>query len=183
LYLVRHGQYRAMQGPGDIECLTALGRRQAARLGKRLQGVTFAAVYHSDAPRAVETADILLRHLPPVSRRSVRLLREGIPFVAAHFAAPFRPPRADVLATRERMDRAFTRFVRTSRSDRKELIVAHGNIIRYLIRCALGDGINKWWQLDTLQCSLSILRISSERVTFAALNDVGHLPPGMQTHM
>jgi serine/threonine-protein phosphatase PGAM5 len=182
LYLVRHGQYVAAAGDG-VEALTPLGRRQAALLGKRLRASDFAAVWHSDAPRAVETAEILSGYLPGVRLRTARLLREGIPSVAAHFGAEFRRPRAQLQETRERMDRAFERFVRPSNQDRKELIVAHGNIIRYLVRRALDDAAHRWWQLDILQCGLSILRVTKVRRVLVSFNDVGHLPPKLQTFL
>jgi serine/threonine-protein phosphatase PGAM5 len=184
LYLVRHGQYHgADAATGTLEVLTPLGRRQAVRTGRRLAALPFDAIWHSDLPRAVETAQILAEHLPGVPRRSSKLLREGIPTVAAHFSPEFRPPRAQLLETRKRMDQAFDRFVRAGRKPRMELIVAHGNIIRYLVRRALGDAADRWWQLDAFQCGLSVLRVGRERCALMAFNDVGHLPLRMLTYL
>jgi serine/threonine-protein phosphatase PGAM5 len=184
LYLVRHGQYQgADAATGTLEALTPLGRRQAVRLGRRLAALPFDAIWHSDLPRAVETAQIVAEQLPGVPRRASKLLREGIPTVAAHFSPEFRPPRAQLLATRQRMDRAFDRFVRAGRKPRMELVVAHGNIIRYLIRRALGDAADRWWQLDAFQCGLSVLRVGRERCALMAFNDVGHLPLRMLTYL
>jgi serine/threonine-protein phosphatase PGAM5 len=180
--LVRHGQYVAAAGEG-VEALTPLGRRQAVHLGKRLKAVDFGAVWHSDAPRAVETVEILAGFLPDVPLHGSRLLREGIPSVAAHFSAEFRPPRAQMQETRRRMDRAFERFFRRSNQDKKELIVAHGNLIRYLVRRALEDAAHRWWQLDILQCGLSILRVTKRGTALVSFNDVGHLPPNLQTFL
>lgn len=184
LYLVRHGQYIA----GDSntlqpEVLTALGRKQAARIGKRLSEVQFSSLHHSTMPRAVETASIIAEFLPPLKRHATPLLCEGLPSVAPHFKAPFRKPRAEVMKTRKRMDDAFTRFFRPSRVDRNDLIVAHGNIIRYFVRKALGDAVHRWWQLDILQCSLSIVRVTPTRVVLVSFNDVGHIPPRYRTHL
>ena len=180
LYLVRHGQYRS-DGPLASEALTALGRRQADRLGRRLREVGIQVVHHSNMPRARETALRIVDQLPPLPLRSTRLLREGIPNIAPHFAAPFRPPRSEQLATKARMDRAFERFFRPCRSERRELLVAHGNVIRYLVRRALGDTSHRWWQLEIQQCSLSIVEVSLERCALVSFNDVGHLPARMQT--
>ena len=183
LFLVRHGQYlSSVEGKQD-EVLTPLGQRQAERLGKRLAPIPFSAIWQSDMPRAVETAEILESFIPNSRRRTSRLLREGIPSVAPHFSAEYRPPRAQMLQTRQRMDLAFERFVRPSRVDRIELIVAHGNIIRYLIRRALDDATQRWWQMDILQCGLSILRVTKERRVLVSFNDAGHLPPKMQTYL
>jgi broad specificity phosphatase PhoE len=184
LYLVRHGQYRGEDAAtGTLEVLTPLGRRQAVRLGRRLAPIPFDAIWHSDLPRAVETAQILAEQLPGVPRRASKLLREGIPTAAAHFSPEFRPARAQLLQTRQRMDQAFDRFVRASRKPRIELIVAHGNIIRYLIRRALDDAADRWWQLDAFQCGLSVLRVGRQRCALTSFNDVGHLPPRMQTYL
>ena len=181
---MRHGQYvSADAARGVLEALTPLGRRQAARLGRRLAPMPFDVIWHSDMPRAVETAQIIAEQLPDVPRRASKLLREGIRTVAPHFGPEFRPPRAQVRETRQRMDQAFDRFVRAGRKPRTELIVAHGNIIRYLIRRALGDAADRWWQLDTFQCGLSVLRVGRERAALMAFNDVGHLPLRMVTYL
>ncbi|HKO92230.1 MAG TPA: histidine phosphatase family protein [Polyangiaceae bacterium] len=183
LYLVRHGQYLSSVEGQQPEVLTPLGQRQAARLGKRLAAVPFSAIWHSDMPRAVETAQILAGFLPELPRRSTQLLREGIPSVAPHFGPEYRPPRAQMIGTRQRMDLAFERFVRPSNVDRNELIVAHGNIIRYLIRRTLDDATQRWWQMDILQCGLSIIRVTKQRRVLVSFNDSGHLPPKMQTYL
>lgn len=184
LYLVRHGQY-IPEDPHTLqpEVLTRLGRKQAALIGKRLAEVPFASLHHSTMPRAVETASLIAEYLPPMKRSATPLLCEGLPSVAPHFKAPFRKPRAEVMATRQRMDKAFDRFFRPSRTDRNDLIVAHGNIIRYFARKALGDAVHRWWQLDILQCSLSIVRITPTRTVLISFNDIGHIPPRYRTHL
>ncbi|GGG69668.1 histidine phosphatase family protein [Paenibacillus radicis (ex Gao et al. 2016)] len=63
IYFVRHGQTQwnleqKMQGHMDSP-LTPEGRRQAARLGDRLQMVKFDAIYSSPSPRALTTAQII----------------------------------------------------------------------------------------------------------------------------
>lgn len=183
LYLVRHGQYIAADpGGGQTERLTPLGRQQAIRVGKRLREVTFDVMYNSTMPRAVETADVIATLLPPTRRTATATLREGLPSVAAHFEARFRPPAAIVKQTRDRMDSAFERFVRPSKKDRHELFVAHGNLIRYFMRKVLGDQETRWWQMDIIQCSLSVIRITPDRRILVSYNDVGHLPMRLRTH-
>lgn len=183
IYLVRHGQYvSANPEQQTSECLTRLGQKQALRLGKRLREVDFDMMYCSTMPRAVETADIVATCLPKLRRTSTPLLREGLPSVAPHFGAAFRPPRLKVQETRRRMDEAFERFVRPAAKDRNELFVAHGNLIRYFVRKTLGDAPTRWWQMDIVQCSVSVIRITSERRVLVSYNDVGHLPIEMRTH-
>ncbi len=165
-----------------IRGIDQTGRQQAARIGKRLAEVQFSAFHHSTMPRAIETASIIAEYLPPLKQSATPLLCEGLPTVAHHFRPPFRKPAAEVAATRRRMDEAFARYVRPSRLDRNELVVAHGNIIRYFMRKALGDAVSRWWQMDIIQCSLSIVRITPERIVLVSFNDVGHLPPKYRTH-
>jgi broad specificity phosphatase PhoE len=76
LYLVRHGETewsRSGQHTGRTDLpLLAEGEDQARRLGDRLRGIQFAAVYSSDLKRALETA-----HLAGFERPEVTpLLRE-----------------------------------------------------------------------------------------------------------
>jgi broad specificity phosphatase PhoE len=54
LYLARHGESETAPAanPEDGD-LTETGRQQAELLGKRLQGIPFAAIHHSPWARAV----------------------------------------------------------------------------------------------------------------------------------
>lgn len=185
LYLVRHGQYFTEEDSPKYGRLTPLGRRQAKRLGKRLALIEFDVLHHSDMPRAVETAEIIANALPPgVAVRSSRLLREGIP------SAPVRwlpdHTRADARQARARMDAAFARYFKRCRSgERHELLVAHGNIIRYLVRRAMCDPVEKWSEMNITQCGLTVLAMGpkSSRAMLMSFNDVGHLPPNMRTFL
>jgi broad specificity phosphatase PhoE len=67
LYLARHGESEATgaANPEDGE-LTEAGRQQSELLGKRLQGIPFAAIHHSPWTRAVQTAAIVAERLPGI---------------------------------------------------------------------------------------------------------------------
>jgi broad specificity phosphatase PhoE len=67
LYLARHGESEATgaANPEDGE-LTETGRQQSELLGKRLQGIPFAAIHHSPWTRAVQTAAIVAERLPGI---------------------------------------------------------------------------------------------------------------------
>jgi len=182
LYLVRHGQYRMASDEPRYGSLTDLGRRQAKRLGKRLAEIEFDSVTTSDLTRAQETAAILHDCIGGPEVAVSAALREGLPSLASHWQ--FKLPRSRLRADRARMDIAFEKFFRPPRGgERHELIVGHGNCIRYLVRKALGDPTSRWWRMEILQCSLSIVCVrqrpgSSSLVSFG---DVGHLPRKMQT--
>ena len=74
ILLVRHGHYERVGDQGDtVWGLTALGRRQAARTGRRLvqlieaaQG-KFEGLFSSPWPRALQTAEII--SAPPAAPR------------------------------------------------------------------------------------------------------------------
>lgn len=66
IFLIRHGQtvfntVGRLQGWSDSP-LTQAGREGAIQLGKQLAGIRFDAAFSSTAPRAVETAELILRN-------------------------------------------------------------------------------------------------------------------------
>jgi serine/threonine-protein phosphatase PGAM5 len=80
LYLVRHGNYHTEPSSTKYGRLTAMGRRQAKRIGKRLAAIDLRAVHHSDMACAMETAEIIAAELEgAIPIKSSRLLREGFP--------------------------------------------------------------------------------------------------------
>lgn len=66
--------------------------------------------------------------------------------------------------------------------DRHELIVAHGNLIRYLICRVLGASPRAWASMRINNCGLSEVVVESDgSLTLASYNDTGHLPPRLVT--
>jgi broad specificity phosphatase PhoE len=194
LYLVRHGQYVDDDAKPNFGSLTALGRKQARRIAERLAGTPFSVVHHSDLPRAVETAQLMAKRFAreeqagqaaprPLRLKSSTLLREGIPSGPAHWGPLSAEQRAHRARTKQRMDQAFDKYFRPSTRQRLELVVAHGNLIRYLIRRCLGDAPERWWRMDVHQCSLSIVAIlpPPRHGVLIRFNDTGHLPSHLQT--
>ena len=184
LYLVRHGHYHMESDSAKYGQLTALGRRQAKRVGRRLASTGFHVMHHSDMLRAVETAEIIARQLDrAIPIRSSKLLREGVPTVPC----PWLPnlTRAEAQRNRARMDAAYERYFKPPRSgQREELIVAHANIIRYFVSCAMGDSVAKWARISLTQGSLTVIAVGpSGRAMLTSFNDVGHLPPKMCTFL
>lgn len=185
LYLIRHGHYHAETDTANYGKLTGLGRRQARCVGRRFASVDLCGVHHSDMLRAVETAEIIARELDPAMPiRSSRLLREGVPTVPC----PWLPnlTRAQAKRDRARMDEAYDRYFRPTRSgQREELLVAHANIIRYFVSRVMGDSVAKWARISLTQASLTAIAVgpTSTRVMLMSFNDVGHLPPRMHTFL
>jgi serine/threonine-protein phosphatase PGAM5 len=184
LYLVRHGHYHMEADTAKYGKLTALGRRQAKRVGRRLASVDLHVMHHSDMLRAAETAEIIASELDmAIPIKSSKLLREGVPTVPC----PWLPnlTRAEARQHRARMDAAYDHYFKPSRSgQREELLVAHANIIRYFISRAMGDSVAKWARISLTQGSLTVIAIApSGRAMLTSFNDVGHLPPKMHTFL
>lgn len=179
LYLVRHGQYHMDPTLNSYGGLTALGRRQARRVAKRLAQYPIDVMHHSDMLRAHQTADLIALRFADLKMRKSPLLREGLPGFRGE------RPTARTRATQQRMDSAFHKYFRPTRGrDRHELVVCHGNIIRYLCMRVLDVPPGTWWRMDTLQCGLTVVRITGPDDRFLeTYNDVGHLPPAMHTFL
>ena len=161
-------------------------------------------IYVSDMTRAKETADIIAKQLQHV-RRNLRVeppdprLNEALP-------APMIPPRQDIKGAvqeidenHERIEEAFQSYFYRSEGQSKsvddntsdgdeedddgsvrdefEVIVCHGNVIRYFFCRALQLPPEAWLRMSIFNCSLTYLIIRPDGyVSARSLGDVGHLP-------
>lgn len=186
LYLVRHGQYFSAEGDPKFGHLTGLGRRQAKRTGKRLAQLDFDAIFHSDLPRAVETKELIATQMGPLPIHSVQALRELMPPVPKRpgFAKRTSADIADLRAATPILVKRFLSAPRGKRT-RCELIVTHGNLIRYLVRMALEEPVERWAYFATHHCGVTVIVIRQKPSSnyLVSYNDVGHLPNPMQTMM
>lgn len=174
LVLLRHGQYDAE----DRGQLTPLGREQARLAAKYLQSLRIDAMWASTLPRAKETADIVAETLTHLRPKHTRLLREGLYTKVEGYVVPADERRED----RERADAAYAKFFRPSRSDRTELLVCHGNLIRYLLCRAMHTPIAKWLRMTTNHCALSRIVVrDTGAVRVVSYNETAHLPIGLVT--
>jgi serine/threonine-protein phosphatase PGAM5 len=178
LLLVRHGQY----APEDGGKLTELGREQALLTGQwifaHLDGVRVHAVWSSTLARARETAEIIARNVTRSKVRTVAVLREGMYSKVKGYDVPASEREED----RERADAAWSRFFRTSRADRLELLVCHGNLIRYLVCRALDVSVLRWTRMNSSHCGMTrILVRDTGAVRVVSYNETAHLPPKLVT--
>ena len=187
IYLIRHGEYDpADTTDSDIgKKLTPLGIAQARLISARLKGmpVEFTSLTSSTMTRARETAMVINEDFPQLKLQQSTLIRECTPPTW----------RKDIMADENESDlnmcvknieRAFKEYFIPSPDiiDRNDIIVCHGNVIRYFVTKALKADPMSWLQMSIGNCSLSIIRILPDgSMKLAAYNDVGHIPPNMQT--
>jgi len=186
LYLVRHGEYdHDDPRPEDVgRGLVPIGIAQARLLGARLRamGISFDSFDASPLTRARETAELLRSDLPGTTLRIVPELAECTPPTRRTEITADEDP-AEMRACKERLDRLFAaRFVPATEGDRHELIVAHGNVIRYLVTRALGVDPEAWLEMSVHNASLTEIRVEPDgRFKVIAVGDSGHLPPSLVT--
>jgi len=178
ILLVRHGQYSTE----DAGKLTELGREQARITGKwifeHLGDQRVHALWSSTLPRARETAELIAPNVTRSKVRSVGILREGMYSKVKGYDVTEQERKED----RARADDAWSRYFRTSRADRFEILVCHGNLIRYFVCRALHTPVIRWTRMNSNHCSLTrILIRDTGAVRVVSYNETGHLPPKLIT--
>jgi serine/threonine-protein phosphatase PGAM5 len=185
VYLVRHGMYDRDSTADDVtgNGLNALGHEQASLVATRLAGLPIrpAALVSSTLRRAVETADDMstILKLTPV-RDS--LIQECMPtsdradYMRAE--APQEIARCD-----SNLAAAWSRYMTPSpEADRHDILVCHGNVIRWFVSRTIGEHTRRWHAMDIANGSLTILAVRSDGTPrLVMFSDVGHLPVTKQT--
>lgn len=185
IVLARHGHYDRdpkadpRLGPG----LSSLGIAQAELLGARLAGeADFDAVLVSPLQRAQDTARVSAASLGEPELTTVEDLAECTPPTRnPHDTADSTP--ASLKACTEQLDRVFAaRFKPARGHPRRELLVCHGNVIRYLVSRTLGLDPTSWLAMSFGHTSLSTIRIDADgSMRLLGAGDRGHIPPNLRT--
>lgn len=142
IFLIRHSQYNVDGSMEKDRTLTPLGREQAELTGIRLAslGLKFNKIVHSSMTRAVETTDIISKHLPGVCRVSTDLLREGAPIEPDPPVSHWKP-EAVYYEDGARIEAAFRNYIHRAdakqEEDSYEIFICHANVIRYIVCRAL----------------------------------------------
>ena len=174
IYFVRHGEYDWDDQPHPMKGLTLLGKQQAQFTAERLRSVRVATIYSSDLQRAIETAQIIGRAHPDVPHTQSPDLRECM-LACAGFADA---PRERLKEGQEQAERAFSEYLRpTEGDDGSDIIVSHGNLIRYLAARVLRASPQSWLRMKTFNCGITEIAVEADgRLSLVTYNDVGHLP-------
>ena len=65
---------------------------------------------------------------------------------------------------------------------RNDLLVCHGNVIRWFVCNALGVDTNQWTRMEITNASLTVITIKSDGTArLEIFNEVAHLPIAKQT--
>lgn len=186
VYLVRHGIYDRDTTATDDRTsngLNALGHEQARLVGARLAalGIKFDRLISSEYLRAKQTADDMgaLMKMTPTRDGA---LNECTPTSSnARLMADEKP--ADVAACDSVRAVGWQRyFVPTPDRDTYDVLVCHGNVIRWTLMRALGADTKHWSDHDIGNCSLSIITVRPDgSIRLAMYSDVGHIPVEKQT--
>jgi serine/threonine-protein phosphatase PGAM5 len=186
VYLVRHGHYDENddRDPDVGKALVPLGIAQARLAAARLRSlpVKITALYSSTMTRARQTAAVIQQDFPDLELRQTRLLRECTP-------ATWRKDIMDELEDgeaercRDQLEKAFAEFfVPSPGGDTHDVLVCHGNVIRYFVTRVLGVDTMAWLGMSIGNCSLTAVQINPDgSMKLLFFGDVGHLPPNLQT--
>ncbi len=182
--LVRHGQAAGEPRPGELQApLTPLGVRQAARVARRLADEKFDHIYFSDLSRAYHTAQAIRRY----HRRTPYTVSRDIREVAGHHNHRGPTPRRKGVQERLRRDRKAVgrfarRLLRRHRPGERVLVVAHGNLIRFLISTLAEVNPKRSIFVETSNTSVTVLHLREGRLRSVELaNCVKHLLPRQVT--
>lgn len=176
----RHGQLdlQAFAENQFSAGLTLIGREQARYTAKRFRSLDISAIYSSTLGRARETAEIISKEFPSITVRRSKLLWE-LPNLSPVKDEAWRIVFAK---GKQRGERAFVKYVRPTRQRRRiEVLVSHGNLIRYFACRVLSIAPESWSTLGSSHCGITELRIAPENhVRLIGHNETGHLPVRLQ---
>lgn len=186
LYLIRHGFYdnQDKRDPEVGKGLVPLGVAQARLVGSRLRSlpVRLSVIYSSTFTRARETALVIRQDLEDLEVVESKLLGECTPPTWREDVVADRD-RSELVACQEKLEAAFAKFFVPSVGEAQhEVLVCHGNVIRYFVTRVLGVDPLSWLGMSIGNCSLTVVRVNSDgTMKLLSFGDVGHIPPNLQT--
>lgn len=184
LYLVRHGHYNSFENPDELGGgLSLIGRDQAFYASKYFEQVSVSAIHSSTMRRALETADILSHNFKEIPIQSTPDLWEVIPVIPERLKESFLDRYPDLTpdkieAQRMKAERAFAQYFQPlEEGETHEIVVAHGNLIRFLACRALNVSPSIWANMLVYHCSVTRFVVDSvEGTLMLSFNELGHIP-------
>jgi serine/threonine-protein phosphatase PGAM5 len=186
IYLVRHGDYDSddERDPDIGKALWPLGVAQARLVAARLKSLPLSktTLYSSTMTRARQTAMVMAGDFPGLELNQTRLLRECTPPTWRQDIMDREDP-ADLEACAEQLEKAFKKFfVPSPDRNQHDILVCHGNVIRYFVTKVLKVDSLAWLGMAVTNCGLTVVRIRPDgRMKLVSYNDTGHIPANMIT--
>ena len=187
IYLIRHGDYdhEDESDPDVGKELIPLGIAQARLVASRLKSlpVKITSLISSTMTRARQTAMIIHHEFPELELQKDSLIRECTPPTWRKDIMA-EETKSDLEDCVDNLEAAFTTYFIPSPDDkdRNDVIVCHGNVIRYFVTKVLKVNTMAWLQMTISNCSITILRVMPNgMMKLISFNDVGHIPPNLQT--
>lgn len=186
IYLVRHGQHD-LDNPTGSELggsLTPLGVKQAELTAKALKNKPISSIHASSLNRADETARIIGKEFPGITIQQTDLLWECIPAMTPRLQMEMpNYTSLQVSQDKQRADVAFRKYFKVAkRTDRHDVIVCHGNLIRYFVTVVLKAEAASWVRMDICNCGITQIMVQQEGdMAVLCHNDWSHLPKELRT--
>ncbi len=187
LYLIRHGQYDHDddRDPDIGKALIPLGIAQSKLVAGRLKSlpVKMNSLISSTMTRARQTAIIINQDFPELEFLQNRLIRECTPPTWREDIMDGEDPE-ELKNCTDNLDAAFSNYLIPSpgEEDQNDIIVCHGNVIRYFVTKVLKVETMSWLQMTTGNCGLTVVRIKPDgSMKLVSFNDMGHIPPNLRT--
>ena len=187
IYLIRHGQYDQSDERDEYagKGLVPLGIAQTRLLTARLKAMSieFNSLTSSTMTRAKQTAMIINQEFPELELKQSELICECTPPTWRRDIM-MDTDTLELSECIENLEKAFQKFFISSpdEKDRNDIIVCHGNVIRYFVTKVLKVDTMSWLQMSITNSSLTIFRIMPDgTMKLDAFSDYGHLPENMRT--
>lgn len=196
LFLVRHGLYqktdwtRPAGGYAFKDLLLYTdgplsdgGKEQAQRMATRMSTYKIDRIFCSSLQRTRETAQFLSEALGGMHVNTTDLLWEVIPSMPPHASEEICGLNiGEIEVSRQKADQAFEQYFKPSKNDSQQVLVCHGNLIRYLVCRILEIPFTKWNQMEISNCGITEVTVDSGEMMLVSHNDVGHLPRESQSY-
>lgn len=186
VYIVRHGIYDRDSTVTDDRvgnALNKLGHEQAALAGERLAKlpVKFDRLISSELLRAAQTADDMGKAMKMTPTRDAALNECTPTSNNARIMANEKPwELAECDSARQVQWARY--FSPTPERDTYDVLVCHGNVIRWTLMRAVGADTKGWPNLDCGNASITIIAIRPDgSIRLVMYSDVGHIPVEKQT--
>jgi len=185
LYLVRHGQYDPEDKSSPLGGgLTAVGLEQVCCTAELFAQVPVNAIFTSRLTRAVETARLIAARHAGLEIREIEHLKEispPLPYLALKWMKD--QPVRKITRERKNLEKVFNQLFKPAGSkDEYEVVICHGNVIRYFACRVLQVPPAVWMSMEIYNASITSVEIDRYgNSILLSYNESGHLSERLKT--